>query len=118
VTRALTDARKSSEASTAESFLHVGSSPLEMSTTTDCRKGERSQSKMYMRRRIDYEKGDPNLASNRSFLAGRRWPSFLPDFPDKHFPHLSVSSGGNSIRRPFPLGGQLHGAGLDPHDAF
>jgi hypothetical protein len=67
---------------------------------------------------MNYEMGDPNLASNRSFLTGRRWPSFLPNFRDKHLPRLSVGSGGNSVRRSFPLGGQFRGAGLDPHDAF
>jgi hypothetical protein len=51
-------------------------------------------------------------------LTGRGWPSCLPNFPDKHLPHLSVGSGVNSVRRTFPLGAQLRGAGLDPHDAF
>jgi hypothetical protein len=68
--------------------------------------------------KANYERGDPNLASNRSFLTGRRRPSFLPDFSNKHLPRLSMDSGGNSVERLFPLGGQLHGAGLDPHDAF
>jgi hypothetical protein len=41
-----------------------------------------------------------------------------PNFPDKHLPHLSTGSGGNSVRRPFPFGGQLRRARLYPHDAF
>jgi hypothetical protein len=68
--------------------------------------------------KVNYERGDPNLASNWSFLTGGRRPSCFPDFPDKHLPRLSMSPGGNSVRRSSPLGGQLCGAGLDLHDTF
>jgi hypothetical protein len=68
--------------------------------------------------KLNYKRGDPNLASNQSFLTGGRWPSCLPDFPNKYLPRLRVGPGGNNVRRPSPLGGQLCGAGLDLHDAF
>jgi hypothetical protein len=64
------------------------------------------------------KEGDPNLASNWSFLTRGGRSSFLPDFPDKHLPRLSTSPGGNDVRRSSPLGGQLCGAGLDLHDTF
>jgi hypothetical protein len=68
--------------------------------------------------KANYKRGTPNLASNQSFLTGGRWPGCFLDFPDKHRPRLSMSPGGNNVRRSSPLGGQLYGAGLDLHDTF
>jgi hypothetical protein len=67
---------------------------------------------------IKKEEGDPNLVSNWDFWIRGRWRNFLPDLLDKDFPHLSTSSGGNSLRRSLPLGGQLCSTRLDLHYAL
>jgi hypothetical protein len=64
------------------------------------------------------KEGDPNLASNMSFLACGRRHNFFLDLPDKYLPRLSMSPGGNNLRRSSLLGGQLCSAGLDLHDTF
>jgi hypothetical protein len=46
VTKALTGAKESSGASGVGSFWHAGSSPLEMSTTSNWKKGRSNQVKM------------------------------------------------------------------------
>jgi hypothetical protein len=46
VTKALTGAEESSRASGVGSFWHAGSSPLEMCTTLNCKKGRGNQVKM------------------------------------------------------------------------
>jgi hypothetical protein len=89
-----------------------------MSTTSDYKKGKSNQVKIYMFRGSNYKRDDPNLVGDRSFLIGGRWPSFLPNFSYNHLPRLNLGSGGSDIRGLFPLGGQLHGARLDPHDTF
>jgi hypothetical protein len=78
-----------------------------MSTTSDYKKGKSNQVKIYMFRGSNYKKGGLNLADDRSFLSGGRWPRFLPNFSDNHLPHLDLGPGGRNIRGSFPLGGQL-----------
>jgi hypothetical protein len=100
------------------SFWHAGSSPLEISTTSDYKKGTSNQVKIYMFRGSNYKKGGLNLADDWSFLSSGRWPRFLPNFSNNHLPHLDLGPGGRNIRGSFPLVGELHGARLDPHDTF
>jgi hypothetical protein len=114
----LTVVKGSSGASEGGSFRHAGSSPLEISITSDCKKGKNNQVRIYMFRGSDYKKGDLNLADDRSFLSGGRCPCFLSNFSDDHLPHLDLGPGGSNIRGSFPLGSQFCSARLDPHDTF
>jgi hypothetical protein len=75
-----------------------------MSTTSDYKKGKSNQVKIYMFRGSNYKKGDPNLADDRSFLIGGRWPRFLPNFSDNHLPHLDLGSGAAISEDRFRLG--------------
>jgi hypothetical protein len=118
LTKALTVVKGSSGATGVGSFWHAGSSPLEMSTTSDYKKGKSNQVKIYMFRGSNYKKGDLCLADDRSFLSGGRWPCFVPNFSDNHLLHLDLGPGGSNIRGSFPLGSQLRGARLDPYDTF
>jgi hypothetical protein len=61
-----------------------------MSTTSDYKKGKSNQVKIYMFRGSNYKKSNLNLADDRSFLIGGRWPRFLPNFSGNHFPHLDL----------------------------
>jgi hypothetical protein len=99
LTKALTVVKGSSGASGVGSFWHAGTSPLEMSTTSDYKKGKSNQVKIYMFRGSNYKKGDLNLADDWSFLSGGRWPRFLPNFSNNHLPHFDLGSG---------VGGQQH----------
>jgi hypothetical protein len=99
LTKALTIVKGSFGASGVGSFWHVGSSPLEISTTSDYKKGKSNQVKIYMFRGSNYKKGDLNLADNQSFLSGGRWPRFLPNFSDNHLPHLDLGLGGQQYQR-------------------
>jgi hypothetical protein len=116
--KALTIVEGSSGASGVGSFWHAGSSPLEMSIALDYKKGKSNQVKTDMFRGSNYEKGGLNVVDDRSFLSSGRWPRFLPNFSDNHLPHLHLGPRGRNIRGSFLLGGQLHGARLDPHDTF
>jgi hypothetical protein len=70
--KALIVVEGSSRASGVGSFWYAGSSPLEMSTTSDYKKGKSNQVKIYMFRGSNYKKGGLNLADDRSFLSSGR----------------------------------------------
>jgi hypothetical protein len=70
----------------------------------DYKKGKSNQVKIYMFRGSNYKKGDLNLADDRSFLSGGRWPRYLSNFSNNHLPHLDLGPGAAISEDHFCLG--------------